>query len=336
MVKGITKAQRELTFVTAAGEGTGPSVNYVDSGQSLSIVNRKLFSQKKVYGIERVEIVYGQQFDIVTGAPVNDGLIVTVQTALDTWPVHNGWVKGHALHTEMQDLVLEDNPSIKGKWAEYKVFLDGDHRNAVIGAAPPGNLTPYDGNGNLYVDGEWQYSTFVMPQHDVDPVTGEPLAADETTVHLLGPNLINPGDGSYQSAGLVEAYALSRATVQPEDPAVPPGMADSFFNLLTDSGSQEPELALVIEGENDEPPYDQQNYPGGATNGPAPSTVDIVHLNAINPNGAMNGFLAPCGLFKISLQATLAGQAVATPTALIRVTWAPGMYKGVAAIDMGQ
>jgi hypothetical protein len=332
MAKGITKAQRELQFVIPADLVTG--TGFIDSGQSLSIVNRKLFSQKKVYGIEKIEFDFVPTY--TAGVLDFDYIRVQVLTAGDTWSVHNAWTKGHALHTEMQALVLDDNPSIKGKWAEYKVFLSGGHRNAVNGAGATGNLIPVDGLMAPYLQGEWKYSTFVMPQHDVDLVTGEPLPADETNVHLIGPNLINPGDGSFYSAGLVQSYALSRATVQPEDPFVPPGMSDSFFNLLTDSGSQEPELALVIEAENDQPPYDQVNYPGGATNAFYPVTTATQVANVNHPNAMVDGMLAQCGLLEFVVTAQKDGEFVATPELQLRVTYAPGMYKGVAAIDMGQ
>jgi len=333
MPKGITKAQRDLAFVyTQADHLQGKA--YIDTGQSLSIVNRKLFSQKKVYGIESIQYSFVPTYTGVE--PDIDLLVCSVKTAGDTWSVHNAWVKGHALHTEMQALVLADNPSIKGKWAEFKVFLVSAHRNVVIGAAPPGNLVPVDGDGAFVLQGEWDYSTFVMPQHDVDPVTGEPLVADETTAHLLGPNLLNAGDGTFMSAGLVEAYALSRATVQPEDPAVPPGMSTSFFNLLTDSGSQEPELAFVIEGENDEPPYDQLSYPGGGANAPVPWITKFDVANVNQPNGMIDGFLAQCGIIEIEFGGYKNGNSVAIPNIVVKLSVAPGMYKGVAAIDMGQ
>lgn len=329
MVK-ITKAQKELLFMTAPAVGAASSVNYVDSGQSLSIVNRKLFSQEKVYGIESVEFVYAPTY--TAGVLDFDTVALTITNCLDTWPVHNGYVKGRALHAQMQELVLEDNPSVKGKWSEFKVYLDSNHRTEVVSGV--GNITPVDSLGNSYLAGEWDYSQFILPQHDVDPVTGQPLPADECSAHLLGANLGVPG--SFQSCGLVEAYALSRATVQPEDPSVPAGFESSFFNLLTDSGSQEPELALEIAGENDQPPYDQLNYPGGATNGPAPPFTDLIVTNVNSPNGVLPGFVAPCGLFSIAVQASLLGARVDTPAMFVRVTYAPGMYKGVAAIDMGQ
>jgi hypothetical protein len=173
-----------------------------------------------------------------------------------------------------------------------------------------------------------------MPQHDVDPVTGVPLVADETNAHLLGVNQGAPG--AFTSVGLVEAYALSRATVQPEDPAVPAGMSDSFFNLLTDSGSQEPELALVIEAENDEPPYDQLSYPGGSLNADGGVLSGYETGNVYSANVSIPGFVAQCGLVKFVVGAYLNGVQVDAPAAIMRVIYAPGLYKGVAAIDMGQ
>jgi hypothetical protein len=328
MAKGITKAQRTLAFSIPSGTG---ALHYIDSAQSLSMANRKLFSQKKVYGIEKIEFYFTPSTDVAPAVPY-ESVHLAVSVAGDTWSVHNAWTKGHALHSEMQALVLDDNPSIKGTWAEFKVFLDGDHRQAVISPPAAGNLLPVG-----YLPGTWDYSTFVMPQHDVDLVTGEPLPADETFAHLLGPNLGNPLTNTLLSAGLVEAYSKSRATVQPQDPAVPAGMSDSFFNLLTDSGSQEPELALVIESENDNPPYDQTSYPGGALNHPTPVLNSIDVANSASPNGFVDGFLAQCGLIQLATIAyTSAGAVVPSPNMIAMVTYAPGMYKGVAAIDMGQ
>jgi hypothetical protein len=106
-----------------------------------------------------------------------------------------------------------------------------------------------------------------MPQHDVDPATGEPLPALSRTAVLIGDNSASyPASGSRVS--LAQSYMESRATVQPVDPNVPAAMSTSFFNLLTDSGSQEPELADIIEDENDQPPYATDDYPGTTNNAP--------------------------------------------------------------------
>lgn len=90
---------------------------------------------------------------------------------------------------------------------------------------------------------------------------------------MIGPNVGAPGN--FVSVGLVEAYEKSRATVHTDDPHVPAGVAQSFFSLLTDTGSQEPELADAIIAENDFPPYDRDNYPGAGVNAPNPIETDF-------------------------------------------------------------
>ena len=71
MAKGITKAQRELQFAIYA-DGNNTIRRYVDSGECLSMVNRKLFSQKMVYGIEKIEFDYFPTYTVVDGIPVPD------------------------------------------------------------------------------------------------------------------------------------------------------------------------------------------------------------------------------------------------------------------------
>ena len=314
----IEKAQRSLMFRLPSG------LSYLDSAQALSMVNRRGYDQGMVYGIESIDFFFVPQPGVET-------VRVTAYTAGDTWSVHNAHVKGHALWHEMNELVLEDNPSIQGKWHDFKVYLDDAHFNA--GSA--NNLKPVDQSLTAYLDGEWSYSRYVMPQHIVNAATGVPLAADETFAHLIGDNV--GVAGALESVGLVRAYAESRATVQPIDPAVPAGLSTSFFNLLTDSGSQEPELADVIEDDNDEPPYHPTSYPGGAVNGDTPVWTEYAVVSAGSPNGILSSFVAQCGLVNFSVNAVnAAGEGVSTSDVFARVNYMPGEYKGVAAIPMGQ
>ena len=253
-------------------------------------------------------------------------LELSVRTAGNTWVVHNAHVKGEALWHQMQDLVLDDNPSVAGKWHDFKVRLSTQ-------AVQARTLNVKDGYGVDVKSGEWDLSTFVMPQHEVDPATGLPLPADELTACLIGPNTTS-------IRSLAQAYEESRATVQSPMPNVPAGMSDSFFNLLTDSGSQEPELADVIEDENDEPPYDLDEYPGGATNANVPWTVGYGAISASEVDGRIGAFIAPCGLLEIEIKGYKAdGSEVDTvemPAIDILVHVAPGMYKGTASVPMGQ
>jgi len=281
-----------------------------------------------VYGIESIEFTNDNADPLLV-----DYMTVSSFVAPNSWVLHNSFIKSLALWREMQALVLGDNPSIVGRWHDYKVFLDGPHREQVNGVGPVGNLNPMDSTLTPYKEGEWNYATFVMPQHSVD-AAGNPLPADETNAHLVGPDL--GAAGAFKSVGLIQAYSQSRATVQPEDPYVPGGMSTSFFNLLTDSGSQEPELADVIEGENDEPPYDQNEYPGGSSNAPYPVIGDFGTSSAGMPVGILTPFIAPCGVILLKANSFKAGDAGPTIPVLCKVTVAVGHYNGVAAIPMGQ
>lgn len=315
------KAVRRMSFILPAGGAS----HYIDLAEALSIVNRKLFRQGYVYGVESIE--YG----LVADPTAIDTISVRAQTAGDSWCVHNAHVKGHALWNEMNQLVLADNPSVQGKWADFKVFLDAGHRASYFGT---GNLQPVDGSGVAYLPGEWNYSDYVLPQHEVDPISGLPLPADQTQAHLIGADVGVPG--AFQSVGLVQAYSQSRATVSDQQPNVPVGMSDSFFSLLTDTGSQEPELGDVIEGENDSPPYDLLNYPGGQANGDEPHFAETGVATLGSPVGLLTPFAAQCGLIKITSNAYHQGVPAAMPGMTVHVTLMAGDYRGIAAIPMGQ
>jgi len=310
----VQKAIRTLSYQVPAG------VSYIDIMKDLSAMNRKLFRQGMAVGIESVEYFFTPNGTV-------DIQRLQAYTAGDSWSVHNAHVKGHALWNQMNQLVLEDNPSVQGKWADFKVTLESDMNATNI-------LSPFV-DGTPLLMGEWNYSDYVMPQHDVDPVTGLPLPAEETKAHLLGDDLVVGTD--LQSVGLVNAYQESRATVFEDAPNVPAAFDQAFFNLLTDSGSQEPELANVIRGENEDPLYDLDNYPGGAGNAVRPIETDFAVTTIGSPVGIMQPFIAQCGLIKLrNLAFNLAGESVTAPTIFLRINVMPGKYKGIAAVPMGQ
>lgn len=323
----IQPAITTIALRTNPGDGTSGTnnshLNYVDTAKQLSKINRRLYQQGRLYGYQGLSFIWKSTG---TGAGSVATIECKVKTAGNSWIVHNSFVKGKALWDEMQQLVLEDNPSIAGKWHDFKLQLDA-------GSIAARQLEARDGGGNLYVDGEWSYSEYVMPQHDVDPVTGQPLAAIEFSPVLMGPDTTT-------KRSLVKAYEESRATVSANQPNTPAGLATSFFNLLTDSGSQEPELATVVEAENDNPPYDLNNYPGGATNGNQPTIVGYSAISAEEVDGHIGPFVAPCGMLQIEVVGYDSNGVEITPENMPQVDIllhvAPGTYKGVAAVPMGQ
>lgn len=288
-ISKMEPAITDLFFTVAAGGTAGGSTSYVDTARELSKLNRRMYSQSRMYAYQGLTFVWRQ-----SAASPLASLEIKVSTAGNSWVVQNAHTKGKALWDQMQDLVLEDNPSVAGTWHDFKVKLDYLMSTGRI-------ISCQDSAGVDVAVGEWDYATFVMPQHDVDPATGLPLDAAEFTANLIGVDTTLVGPPVTGTRSLVKAYQESRATVQPEDPNIPAGLSTSFFNLLTDSGSQEPELAEVIEDENNEPPYDADDYVGGGVNAVNPMLVAYAATSAAEVDGRIGGFVAPCGLLHIEI-----------------------------------
>ena len=301
---------------TNSGGQAGSIQQFIDLARDLSRVNRRFYEQNRNYVVRGITFVTNPQ--MAQGEVAS----MTVSAAANTWVVQNAHVKGEALWHQMNELVLEDNPSIQGRWSGFRMRLN-------TSMATANTLNPIAGDGVTAVGaGEWNYSKYVMPQHEVDPATGLPLPAVELTPLLIG------SDGS-TTRSLVKAYEESRATVQPIDPSVPAGMSTSFFNLLTDSGSQEPELADVIEDDNDEPPYDHDDYPQGDGNNAFPVFLDNTAVTRETAVGKIGSFIAPCGLIQLTSSINPDAGGAATSVGII-LHVAPGDYKGTMSVPMGQ
>ncbi len=317
--------------VPAGGMQSGETKCYIDTARELSKINRRLYSQSKMFAYQGLTFIWRANATVDT--QTLSSVEVTVKTAGNTWVVQNAHTKGEALWKEMQELVLEDNPSVAGKWHDFKVRLDYLMTSGRT-------LNVRDGGGVEIVAGEWDYSAYVMPQHEVDTATGEPLDADQFLASLIGIDTTLPGPPVTGNRSLVKAYQESRATVQPLDPNVPAGMETSFFNLLTDSGSQEPELATVIQDEGDAPPYADVDYVGADVNGVNPIIVGYGAVSPSEVDGRIGPFVAPCGLIQLEIkgydQDGAQFPAASMPQIDILLHVAPGTYKGVAAIPMGQ
>ena len=295
---------------------------YVDLAKDLSKVNRRLMRQGYAYAVGGVTIISEDTSTAASGVAIDFQL----KTAGNTWITQNAWKKGYSLWRQMNKEVLDDNPSVEGKWAYYKVYL-----NENMAAA--NTLQNLDGAGVVYPANEWAVSTYVVSQHDVDPATGAVLPAEEWVAALVGPD-----DAAASRFSLVKAYEDSRATVQDFAPNVPANLPTSFYLRLTDDGSQDPELAAVIEDANDQPPYSQTDgdYPGGSGFGNT-GALTMQHrliINQFQPNAHLGGFVANCGL--IQLNAKDIAQSSRDGEIEILIHLVPGNYHGVLAERMGQ
>ena len=202
-----------LFYEMPTGTGAGVS-RFIDLSADLSRLNRKLMRQGMQYVVAGVTVT-----DDVN---VTSALDVSISTAGNTWVTQNAWTKGRALWDEMNQEVLDDNPSVQGKWADYKVGLTENMASA-------NTISALDGSASALPGGyEWNKSTYVVPQHDVD-AAGNVKPADQFTACLVGPD-----DLPNFVFSLVKAYEDSRATVQNITPNVPAALPNSFYLKLTD------------------------------------------------------------------------------------------------------
>ncbi len=316
----------ELSYTFAIPSGT--QAKYIDLAQCLSAVNRRLYRQGKCYYIQSVEASVAYSSSFQSG-------FIGISTLPDTWVTRNAWYKAFKLWTAMNKKVLKDNPSVQGKWADFKVMFDKLHADGGwTSAGPVLNYIPSDTGGTEVDQGEWYLSSFVQPQHNVDPATGAPEAADEYKVHMLGEDKTNAGtpDQPLISGGVIQAYQDTRAQVRSGSPEVPAAMSTSWMTLLTDDGSQEPELADVIEDQNDAPPYDVDEYPGGAGNFNTGVVKSITLVTTALMRSTDRGFKVPLGLLKVNSNIGNEG----SPGFLLTLHLAPGDYKGVLTTEMRQ
>lgn len=308
--------QRSELVLNFAIDASG--THYISIPYALSIQNRKLFRGARTYAVSSISL-------IAKTAGTNP-TVLSVATVPDNWPVNNAIVKSYHLWKKMNDKVLEDNPSLKGTWSDFKPAFDADH--TVKWDAGVQSLRPIDADIALSATPEeWQQAEIVFPQHTVslDPATpGEPLPAVTRHLHILGDD-----DAAKDSLGIVKGYESTRSTVQTEDPADDAVDASNWMITLFDEGSSDPELIGYVVEENDKPPYDQDDYPGATTNLDG-GVFQTSLACAFNPaTGATKnrdvapGFLAPCGLLKIVTDAS-----VEAGTNILQIRLAAGDYHG--------
>jgi len=290
----------------------GDGVSYIDLASDLSKVNRRLYKQGKVYAVA------GITFGFVPSAVSPDVVVCGVSTAGDTWTVQNSWTKAKNTWSNQQRRARKlIGSSAKPTWEDFKVYLDDAHRVGTIASV-------LAGDGGAVGTGEWDYSQLVWEEDD--------HSIDHVYLHLIGGNV------STTDWGLILGYQQSRATVQPEDPDLPAEYSTNMYaKLATDEDAVADEVANAMEQENDEPPYDHDDYPGSDTNSDAPWLQQFAVASIGQPLGRLPSFQVECGLIKIEMAGhNAADPQRPVPPTLVIVHLMPGNYQGVLAENMGQ
>ncbi len=302
-------AQTVLSYYVGNGN------SYIDIAEDLSKVNRRAYRQGMEYAVGKVTFGYQANPQAILNVQLN------AYTAGDTWVVHNAWKKGFAHWVAQQRNARRlIGQSAKPTWEDFKVYLDDAHRagtsNDVLA-----------GDEQAVQSGEWDYSRLIWEADD--------NSIDEVYLHLIGGDVATPAT----DWGLILGYQQSRATVQAEDPDLP---AEYSLNMYTRLANDEilamDEVANNMEDENDQPPYDQDDYPGTDANSDAPWLQEFGVAAPGQPMATLPGFVAQCGLVKFNLtaHAVADGSVTTGVTSLVQVHLMPGSYKGVAALPMGQ
>ncbi len=294
---------------------TDNTPGFIDIGQCLSVVNRRMYRQGMLYGVESFE----WRTNIAKAS-------IEISAVSNTWITFNAWVKGLALWNKMN----RQSGIRKPKWHDFKVGMNAAHTAAHAPTGACGNEFPRDATGSFYASGgmEWVYSQYVSP----DPAGGS--SDTEKCCHFLGDDsaAANLPIGSDGSLSLIQGYADTRVTVGAQEPDVPGDASLSWQSHLFDDGTTSSDIDTHLESFNDNPPYahgadiqggDDPIYPGGSAS--ASGGVTLGKMRPIDTETLFGpGGDVPCGL--LFVEPSAAGKLI--------VTVGGGPYNGVAAMPM--
>lgn len=311
--------------------------SWVDLSLTASAINRRFYRQ----GINWA--VSGFTF-FNKGAGIGN---VTVSKLPDSWTVSNSWEKGFRTWQRMQDQVLDENPSLRTRYRDFKIYADTTHAQSTIQttASVAGlsniSLMPVSPDGNLILKrGEWEYSTIVMPN---DPLSGG--ATVDYSIHMIGDNMnVATGGNPINSKGLIMGYGFSRSRPQDFDPNIPDAdgsqVGEDWMTDVFDLGDQQPALRDDLVDQNDQPPYrvgssdptdatnEQIYYVGGDQNLPSLELHDEVGFTSttVSSKNLMRGNNFPCGLIKI--ENTVPDDSETSAPIYMQIHLVPGTHKG--------
>ena len=285
-------------------------VHHIDLSQCVSIVNRRFYRQGKNWVVAGFKVLTATGYLGVT----------TIAKLPETWAVSNSWHKTYAAWKKQQDHAMEEAglESAIARYRDFKIHMDVVHQTAGFSA----NLIPEDLDGSVFATGEWDESQIVIPNDG--GVAGNTVEYD---LHMVGADVA-------ASKAMIQNYADSRSTPQSPDPHTQ-NPEDSFFSEMIDLGEIQESVVDNAEERNNDLPYTQNNYPGGAVNAPGLQIVDTVGVNAntIHSQGSMRGDTFPCGLIKVGQGTLLGSDPIATDVGLV-VYLVPGQDRGYMTQNM--
>jgi hypothetical protein len=330
----------------------GAAVSYIDLSQCASVLNRRFYRQGLNWGVAG--------FRIISAAGITGEL--SISKLPNTWVMSGAWHKSFATWMKMNREALEDSPSVRPRFLDFKVYADTTHHQAGFVA----NLNPISGLGIQSTLGEWSPSKVYVPiASTLTPGAGVPDMQDyeliATGANFPGPSAVTGLD----AVSLIEGYAASRGLPNVLDPNVPDDAADTagldpenwmsaIFNegettsheVIEDMITENNIAPYPFEGGNDPNqflptglpnpnwnlPFPDTMYPGGANQLSGMEYHDSGYITGTTIGGttSMRGTNFPCGLIRINSKifADPAG------TAILQIHLLPGTHRGYLAESM--
>jgi hypothetical protein len=303
------------TFDPISGDkiANGTLTQFVDYSQIASLVNRRFYRQGIDWAIGGIKVL--SQSNML-------GSIVA-STMPTTWVAYQAYRKAFEAWNRQQMEAVEaaGAESAVARFRDFKVFLDEDHYAATYAA----NLLPSDSAGNFPALGEWEASSIILPNADIDAVSGARTEPRACFMHIVGTN--ETVVAGVSSRGIIEGYADSRAYPQSPDPVSPAiDSGNNWLRAMFDVGNDNEDITDNATDKNDELPYDQVNYPGGQTNMSATQVMDIAYLSGTTVGGItrMKGGVVPAGLMRFDLS----NETATSQNVILQIDLVPGTHRG--------
>jgi len=314
----LQPAVMRLNFVAS-----GNTTSYISISNAVSRLNRRFYRQGINWAVANVR---------VTSQPATNptnGSEVYVSSLPHTWSVANAWIKSFSLWKKQQDDALDrtDSRDMAARYRDFKILMEETQQPDEAGLLDPVNVGagriagPYAvglKSTDVVLDSEeWLSSQIVIPNDGAPGVTNEYL------LHMLGPDTGN-------SKGMIQGYAESRnLPVNPDPTSLPGGVEESWMQEMFNVGDDSDEATDNAQFRNNQMPYDQGDYPGGASNFNQVEcqgyswNMSTVGLNTMNTGP----FTAPCGLLRIDLYGQQTEGSL-PPKNFITVELVPGNNRG--------
>jgi hypothetical protein len=307
-----------MSFLLPAGAATST----IDLSQVASLMNRRFYRQGINWAVAGFKVI----------SPSGALGALSVAQLPNTWVMSNAWEKSFSAWTRMNRESLEEQPSLRPKFLDFKIYADADHHQSGYS----GNLLPVDFAGAQYTAGEWESSKVYHPLAS-GATEGATVQSELIAVGPSYPGL-SPVTG-FNAVSLIEGYAASRALPDILDPNAPFDSADvegvtpeNWIGAMFNEGTGvDRDVISDMTTENNIAPYPFESdgvhvdtmYPGGSNQAPTLQYHDSAIVTGTTIGGVthLKGGNFPCGLIRVSSN-------IDTPNTLFVVDLIPGDHRG--------